>query len=135
MERETDFLLRQDRARIVAVCDLDSKRAEHAKAFVEGVYARKQQTREAAPVKIYGDYRELLRDGGIDAVSISTPDHWHCEPVIAAALAGKDIYVEKPLATTIAEGRAMIDASKLHDRIVQMGVQSRSAVGLGPRRC
>ena len=62
-----------------------------------GHYAKKAGSDKAVAVKTYGDYRELLKDGQVDAVAISTPDHWHSEPVIAAALAGKDIYVQKPL--------------------------------------
>ena len=72
-------ILKHDMARIVAVCDLDSKRVQHAKEFVEGAYAKKAGRDKAVAVKTYGDYRELLRDGQIDAVAISTPEHWHAE--------------------------------------------------------
>ena len=80
----------------------------------------------AVAVKTYGDYRELLKDGQVDAVAISTPDHWHAEPVIAAALAGKDIYVQKPLSMTLAEGRAVSDIVRARKRAFQIGSQQRS---------
>jgi predicted dehydrogenase len=114
-----------DIARIVAVCDLDSKRLAHAKGFVESHYAKKLGGKPAA-VKTYGDYRELLKDPQIDAVAVSTPDHWHCEPVIAAALAGKDVYVQKPLSMTLVEGRAVSDTVRARKRAFQIGSQQRS---------
>src|ERR1017187_5845213 len=119
-------ILRHDIARIVAVCDLDSKRVQHAKEFVEGTYAKKAGSTNAVAVKTFGDYRELLKDGHVDAIAVSTPDHWHCEPVIAAALAGKDIYVQKPLSMTLAEGRAVSDIVRSKNRAFQIGSQQRS---------
>ncbi|HWQ90511.1 MAG TPA: Gfo/Idh/MocA family oxidoreductase [Clostridia bacterium] len=110
-------------ARIVAVCDLDSKRLADGKKLVEGHYAKKQKP---AAVKTYGDYRELLKDPSIDAISISTPDHWHAEPVVAGALAGKDIYVQKPLTMTLAEGRLVSDTVLGKKRAFQIGSQQRS---------
>jgi hypothetical protein len=77
-------------------------------------------------VKTYGDYREALQNPDIDAVSISTPDHWHAEPIIAAALAGKDIYVQKPLTMTIEEGRLVSDIVRAKGRMFQIGSQQRS---------
>ena len=119
-------ILKHDQARIVAVCDLDTKRVQHAKEFVEGAYTKKTGSAKAVAVKTYGDYRELLKDGQIDAIAISTPDHWHCEPVIAGALAGKDIYVQKPLSMTLAEGRAVSDIVRARKRAFQIGSQQRS---------
>jgi len=120
-------ILNQDKiARIVAVCDVDSKRVQQAKAFVEGEYAKKKASDKAVAVKTYGDYRELLENGQIDAVAISTPDHWHCEPIIAAALVGKDIYVQKPLSMTLVEGRAVSDTVRAKKRAFQIGSQQRS---------
>ena len=113
-------------ARIVAVCDLDSKRLAGAKDRVERYYADKTGSRAPAVVKSYGDYREVLKDAGIDAVAISTPDHWHAELIIAAALAGKDVYVQKPLAMTLAEGRAVSDVLRAGKRAFQIGSQQRS---------
>ena len=74
----------------------------------------------------YTDFRELLAEPGIDAVWVVTPDHWHALISIAAAKAGKDIYCQKPLANSIGEGRAMVDAAKEHDRVLQCGSQERS---------
>jgi hypothetical protein len=119
-------ILRHDRTRMVALCDLDSKRLQHAKDYVEGAYARRKGSARAVAVKAFGDYRDLLTEGQVDAVAISTPDHWHSEPVIAAALAGKDIYVQKPLSMTLAEGRAVSDILRARKRAFQIGSQQRS---------
>ena len=113
-------------ARIVAVCDLDSKRLQQAQTYVQGEYAKKLGGEKPVTVKAFGDYRELLRDGQVDAVSISTPDHWHAEPIVAAALAGKDIYVQKPLTMTLTEGRAVSDLVRARKRAFQIGSQQRS---------
>ena len=125
-EMDMPGILKHDIARVVAVCDLDSKRLARAKERVEKHYAGKTGTEGALVVKAYGDYRELLKDPGIDAVAISTPDHWHSEPVLAAALAGKDVYVQKPLSMTIAEGRQVSDTLRARKRAFQIGSQQRS---------
>src|SRR5664279_145836 len=70
-------ILKHDIARVVAVCDLDSKRLGLAKTRVEKHYAGKTGSQTALVVKAYGDYREMLKDGSLDAIAISTPDHWH----------------------------------------------------------
>lgn len=103
---------------IVAVCDVDRKHLADAQAKVEKAAGR--------PCAGYHDYRELLDQKEIDAVVISTPDHWHALPTIHACQAGKDVYVEKPLSLTIAEGQAMVAAAREHKRIVQTGSQQRS---------
>jgi len=120
-------ILKHDVARVVAVCDLDSKRLAHAKDRVEKFYAAKTGSETALVVSAYGDYRDLLKDGRVDAVAISTPDHWHSEPVIATALAGKDIYVQKPLSMTLAEGRQVSDIVRAKNRAFQIGSQQRSS--------
>ena len=125
-EMDMPGILRQDSARIVAVCDLDSKRLGLAKDRVEKYYAGKTGSPSALVVKAYGDYRELLKSGEIDAVAISTPDHWHSEPVLAGALAGKDIYVQKPLSMTLVEGREVSDTVNAKKRAFQIGSQQRS---------
>ena len=119
-------ILKHDSARIVAVCDLDSKRVQHAKEYVEGTYAKKQPGQKPMAVRTYGDYRELLKDPQVDAIAVSTPDHWHAAPVIAGALAGKDIYVQKPFAMTLAEGRAVSDIVRARKCAFQIGSQQRS---------
>ena len=125
-EMDMPGILKHNVARIVAVCDLDSKRLGRAKNRVEKFYAGKTGSETALVVKAYGDYRDLLKDGRVDAVAISTPDHWHSEPVIAAALAGKDIYVQKPLSMTLAEGRQVSDIVRAKKRAFQIGSQQRS---------
>ncbi len=119
-------LLKQDRARIVALCDVDSKRLQHAKTFVEGTYAKKTGSNSTVTLKTYGNYRELINDPQVDAIAVSLPDHWHAEPVIAGALAGKDIYVQKPLTMTLVEGRAVSDTVRAKKRAFQIGSQQRS---------
>ena len=74
----------------------------------------------------YGDYRKLLERKDIDAVMIGTPDHWHCLQMVDACSAGKDVYVEKPIANSIAECDAMVAAAKRYNRVVQVGQQQRS---------
>jgi predicted dehydrogenase len=76
--------------------------------------------------KSYDNYKRLLDDKSIDAVVIATPDHWHAQMTIDAVQAGKDVYVEKPLAHTIADGFRMIDAVRRTKRVVQLGTQRRS---------
>jgi len=125
--REHDLLetLKYDHARIVAVCDLDTKRAQEGKQFVQAWYQTHRQLRNVE-VKVYHDYQELLADPTIDAVMISTPDHWHAQPAIEAALAGKDIYLQKPTSLTIVEGRQLSDVIHRSGRILQIGSQQRS---------
>jgi predicted dehydrogenase len=112
-------------ARVVAVSDLDSVRLADGKQFVESYYAKRLGGHPVA-VKTYANYQELIADKSIDAVMISTPDHWHAQPAIEAALAGKDIYLQKPTSLTIREGRQMADVIKHTGRILQLGSQQRS---------
>jgi predicted dehydrogenase len=114
-----------DNAQIMAVCDVDSNRVEAAQKLVNEYYSKKTG-KEFKGVKGYGDYRELLQNKDIDAVLVSTPDHWHAPIVIHAVNAKKDVYVQKPASLTIAEGRMMADAVKKSGRIVQIGSQQRS---------
>jgi predicted dehydrogenase len=117
---------RYETARIVAVCDVDSRRLEDAVALVNGHYT-KATGKPYDGVKAYARYRELLADKDIDAVVISTPDHWHALPTIDAVQAGKDVYLQKPLSLTIAEGRAVSNAVHRSGRIFQIGSQQRSS--------
>jgi predicted dehydrogenase len=111
-------------ARVVAVCDLDSVRRADAKQLLEERYAK--ALGQKVTVDTVANYAELLARPDIDAVSISTPDHWHAQPILEAALAGKDIYVQKPLSMTIAEGRLISDVVRAKGRILQIGSQQRS---------
>ena len=114
-----------DFAQVVAVCDLDTKRAEEGRILVNEYYTK----RDGKPydgVKVYHDYRELLNNKDIDAVIISTPDHWHALIGIAAAKAGKHIYMQKPASLTIAEGRLVSDVVQKSGVKFQIGSQQRS---------
>jgi predicted dehydrogenase len=113
-------------AQVMAVCDLDSNRVNDAKKLVNDYYTKKTG-KPFDGVKTYTDYRELLLNKDIDAVVISTPDHWHALNVIHAVKAGKDVYLQKPASLTIAEGRAVSDAVQRSGRIFQIGSQQRSS--------
>ncbi|GHU98634.1 NADH-dependent dehydrogenase [Bacteroidia bacterium] len=76
--------------------------------------------------KMFNDYRKLLEMKELDAVIIGTPDHWHCLMFVDACASGKDVYVEKPIANTIAEGDIMVRAAKRYNRVIQVGQQQRS---------
>lgn len=103
---------------VVAVCDVDSERLAKTKALVEQKAGR--------PCLAWKDYRQMLDSKEVDAVVITTPDHWHALPTIEACEAGKDVYCEKPLTLTIAEGKAMVAAARRNQRIIQTGSQQRS---------
>jgi predicted dehydrogenase len=103
---------------VVAVCDVDSDHLAKAAGIVE-------KSRAKSPF-LASDYRKLLERKDVDAVLISTPDHWHALPAIHACEAGKDVYCEKPLTLFIAEGREMVKAARANKRVVQTGSQQRS---------
>ena len=117
---------RFDVARIMAIADVDRVRQQKGKQMIEGWYARKTGQSNYIDVKLYDDYREMLRNKDIDAVIISTPDHWHAQPAIEAALAGKHIYLQKPTSLTIEEGRQMSDIVRKSGVVFQLGSQQRS---------
>ena len=119
-------VMQYDNARLIAVCDVDSKRMNDAKILVETYYNKKLGSNKVVDVKMYGDYKELLENKDIDAVVISTPDHWHAQPAIEAALAGKDIYLQKPTSLTVEEGRVLSDIIQKKGTILQVGTQQRS---------
>ena len=111
-------------AESVAVCDLDSRRAASGKVCIERLYKGKLQN--PPKVDVYTNYRELLARKDIDAVTISTPDHWHAELALAAIKAGKDVYLQKPMTMTHEEGVILRDTIVKTDRIFQLGSQQRS---------
>src|SRR5215467_2970361 len=115
-----DFL-RRSQVQVLAVCDVDKTRREHAKTVVENSYAKKAEQGSYKGCATYDDFRELLPRKDIDAVVIATPDHWHALIAIAAANAGKDIYCEKPLCQSIHEARAMVNAVRNGKRVFQTG--------------
>ncbi len=106
-------------AQVVALCDVDAKVLAAAKDAVE-------KAGKGGSVQTTGDYRKLLDNKDVDAVVISTPDHWHAIPTVHACMAGKDVYCEKPLSLTVAEGQAMVKAARKYRRVVQTGSQQRS---------
>lgn len=118
-------IMKHAQARMVAVSDLDARRCRLGKELVETRY--KERAIAAAGVRTFADYRELIADKGIDAVVISTPDHWHAKPAIEAARAGKHIYLQKPASLTLQEGRLMSDAVRKAGVVFQLGTQQRSS--------
>ncbi len=112
------FLARND-VECVAVADVDDR---HAAQTADRIKAKKGNTPTTAR-----DYRAMLDSKDIDCVLIATPDHWHALPTIQAVMAGKDVYVEKPVAHNVAEGRAMITAARKYNKIVAVGTQQRSS--------
>jgi len=114
-------------ARVVAVCDVDQHRLEDAQWLADKIYSIEVGKNSYESCMTYRDFRELLDRKDIDGVLIVTPDHWHAAHAIAAANAGKDIYLEKPLTYTIAEGRKLVKAVRQNKRILQVGSQQRSS--------
>ena len=105
-------------ARLAAVCDVNTAATERAGVLVNKAYGSNP--------KYYQDLRKLYEDKDIDAVSIATPNHWHALATIWACHAGKDVYVEKPASYNIFEGQQMLKAARKYNRMVQVGMQSRS---------
>ncbi len=120
-----DNLLGMKNTQVLAVCDVDTTRREHAKDMADKKYALLER-KDYKGCDAYKEYRELLDRKDIDAVVIGTPDHWHSALVIEAAKAGKDIYCEKPLTLTIHEAKTVIEAVQKHERVFQTGSQQRS---------
>ena len=115
-------------ARVAAVCDIDTHRLEDAQWLAEKIYAAELGKANYKGIDTYRDFRELLARPEIDGVLIVSPDFWHALHGIAAAKAGKDIYLEKPLTYSIAEGRKLVEAVRQSSRVLQVGSQQRSAV-------
>lgn len=112
---ELSICQRNPRVRIAAVCDVYRPLVEKARSRLGG------------DVDGYGDFRKILDRKDIDAVFVSTPDHWHGVITVMACQAGKDVYCEKPLSLTINDGRKMVEAARRYNRVVQTGSQQRSA--------
>jgi predicted dehydrogenase len=118
-------VLKYDFAQVMAVCDLDTKRAGDGRLLINDYYSKKNG-KPYDGVKVYHDYRELINNKDIDAVIISTPDHWHALIGITAARAGKHIYMQKPASLTIADGRIVSDIVQKSGVKFQIGSQQRS---------
>src|SRR5689334_5568902 len=100
--------------RMVAVCDVDESQIAKALPLVNGPKPR-----------VESDYRKILSSPDVDVVIVATPDHWHAKICVDACEAAKDVYVEKPIATSVREARLMVDAARKHNRVVQVGIQQR----------
>ncbi|GMV97647.1 MAG: Gfo/Idh/MocA family oxidoreductase [Phycisphaerae bacterium] len=109
-----DIFRRIREVRLVAVCDVNEPRAADA-----------QKAIEPAP-KLYKDFRELIAHPGLNAVIIATNGHWHVLPAIHACQAGLDVYLEKPVGTSIGEGRVLVNVARQHNRVIQVGTQQHS---------
>ncbi len=121
---DMEGVMRTSQARVVAVCDLDSKRATAGVKLAQDFYQKRGES--TVDIQSFHDYREVLARPDIDAVIVSTPDHWHAQAAIAAALAGKHIYVQKPVTYNIAESIALRRAVLAKKVILQTGSQQRS---------
>lgn len=119
--------MQHEMARIIAVSDLDKNRLTDGKKFVDEYYAKKTGQDKYMDAKMYDNYKEMLQNKDIDAVIISTPDHWHAQPAMEAALAGKHVYLQKPTSLTIAEGRQLVNIIKKTGKTFQVGTQQRSS--------
>jgi len=113
------FLLQRDDVEIKYLCDANTRLFARALEELESA--------DAPRAKTVTDFREILDDPEVDALFNATPDHWHAIATVMACQAGKDVYVEKPLAVDINEGRRMVEAARKYDRVVQVGTQTRSA--------
>lgn len=111
--------LKDKGARIVAVCDVDKPNRDRAAKRIEKFYGE-------TGIRTANDFRELTRDKSIDAIVVSTPDHWHTIPAVDAIRNGKDVYVEKPLTHSIREGQVLVAELRKHNRVGQTGTMQRS---------
>ncbi|MBI3417032.1 MAG: Gfo/Idh/MocA family oxidoreductase [Verrucomicrobia bacterium] len=105
---------------VVSLCDVDKKMLSEA-----GEIVASRQLSKKIP-RTYSDYRQMLKEKDLDIVLIATPDHWHALAMIAAAKAGADIYVQKPIGVDVIECQAMLAAARKYKRVVQVGTQRRS---------
>lgn len=112
--------------RVVAVCDVSARHREEARRQIEGKYGS-GGAGGGGGCGVYEDYRELLGRADVDGVLIATPDHWHVPMAVAAARAGKDIYLEKPMGLAVAEDQALQEAVRSAGRVFQFGTQQRSS--------
>jgi predicted dehydrogenase len=119
--------LKTKQAQIVAACDVSQSKLTRFVERTDKFYADQKEKSSYKATESHADFRELLARKDIDAVVIATPDHWHAAIAVRACAAGKDVYCEKPLALTIPEGRAMVNATRQYNRVFQTGSMQRSA--------
>ncbi|MDB5240528.1 MAG: oxidoreductase [Spirosoma sp.] len=115
-------MIKHSGVRCIALCDVDQNVLVRRGAELDKLSGSMPGSKAA----LYSDFRKLLDNKDIDAVVVGTPDHWHCLPTVMACQAGKDVYVEKPLANSIEECNLMVAAARKHNRIVQVGQWQRS---------
>lgn len=120
-------LLGNTDVQVVAVCDVVRATRDNARKMVNDAYAAKRGRAEYQGCEGCNEFERVLARDDVDAVIIATPDHWHAAIAIAACTAGKDVYCEKPLSLTIAEGQAMVAAARRYGRVFQTGSQQRSS--------
>lgn len=118
--------LADDDIQIIGIADVERFRRERQARQVESAYARKWGEGTYAGVSDYNDFRELCARPDLDAVVIATPNQWHALNAIEAAKQGKDVYLEKPITRTVAEGRAIVEAVRRYGVVLQIGSQQRS---------
>ncbi len=121
------WVLDQPSLQLTWLCDVDRIHLNEAKQRAASAYAAKAGTSSYEGLKTSADFRDVMSDPGVDIIFNCTPDHWHALPLIAAAKAGKDIYSEKPLSRTAAEGEAMVEAVRRAGTVCQIGSQQRSS--------
>lgn len=110
---------RRDNVELRYFADPDSRLYPSRVKFIEDIKGQRPQCVQ--------DFRRILDDPEVDAIAIATPDHWHAPATIMACQAGKDVYVEKPTSHSIWESRKMVEAARKYERVVQVGIQNRSA--------
>lgn len=121
--------LQREHCQVLALCDVESVRLEMKQKQVDHTYGERAEKDSYQACAAYKDFREIAARDDIDAVVIATPDHWHALVAIAMLQSGKDVYCEKPMTLTIAQGRAMADAVRNYGRVFQTGSQQRSERG------
>ena len=114
-----EYFVQRDDIEIAYICDVDTRRYAWTLEVLDSY--------DAPRPKMVEDFRRILDDPAVDVLVNATPDHWHALGTVMACQAGKDVYVEKPLAVDINEGRKMVEAARKYKRVVQVGTQTRSA--------
>ncbi|HEU5166080.1 MAG TPA: Gfo/Idh/MocA family oxidoreductase [Chitinophagaceae bacterium] len=122
----SNYFLSTNEIRILALSEVYKDKSELMLKTIKTNQEKNKQPVNDNDIAVYNDFRELLSRKDIDAVVIATPDHWHAAVAVRAAEAGKDIYCEKPLSLTVKEGRAMVKATREHNRVFQTGSMQRS---------
>ena len=119
-------VINNPRFQLMAVCDVDRTVREATQAKANAAYGAAKASGTYKGCDAYNEYERILERSDIDAVMVTTPDHWHVPISLAAIRAGKDVYVEKPMHLTIREGRLLCDTVQQYGAILQVGSQQRS---------